>query len=103
MWGTMRHLVLSIAALVGLGLPGFSLPVSAQCTGSNLITTLPAVEQSNLRAAADQSPYAVGNYWRARRGDEVVYLIGTYHFDDPRHAATIMAEGGDLGGAGHGG
>lgn len=84
MWGTMRHLVLSIAALVGLALPAF-----AQCTGSNLIAALPAPEQISLRAAAGQSPYAVGNYWRATRGDEVVYLIGTYHFDDPRHAATL--------------
>ncbi len=27
----------------------------------------------------------------ARRGDQVVTLVGTYHMDDPRHAATLAA------------
>lgn len=80
----MRHLVLTIAALVGL-----ALPAAAQCMGENLISALPASEQTALRAAADAQPYANGNYWLARRGDQVVHLIGTYHFDDPRHAPTL--------------
>lgn len=80
----MRHLVLTIAALVG-----FALPATAQCVGENLINALPAPEQSSLRAAADAQPYANGNHWLATRGDEVIHLIGTYHFDDPRHAPTL--------------
>lgn len=80
----MRQLVLTIAALVGL-----ALPAAAQCVGQNLITALPAAEQATLRAAADSQPYANGNYWQATRGDQVIHLIGTYHFDDPRHAPTL--------------
>ena len=80
----MRHLVLTIAALVG-----FALPAAAQCVGENLIDALPAAEQSALRATADAQLYANGNLWLATRGDLVVHLIGTYHFDDPRHAPTL--------------
>ena len=36
-------------------------------------------------------PFPRGNHWRATRGVEVITLIGTYHFDDPRHAATLDA------------
>ncbi len=82
----MRHLIMSIAVLAGLALPHFA---DAQCSGHNLIAALPASEQDSLRATANLAPFAQGNYWRATRGDAVVHLIGTYHFDDPRHAATL--------------
>ncbi len=82
--GTMRQLVLSIAALFGL-----ALACTAECTGQNLISALPPIEQTALRSAANAVPFATGNYWQATRGDQVVHLIGTYHFDDPRHAATL--------------
>ena len=83
-WGTMRHLILSIAAMLCL-----THAATAQCTGRNLIAALPAPEQTALRATADTQPFANGNYWLATRGDEVIHLIGTYHFDDPRHDATL--------------
>lgn len=83
----MRHPVVTIAALVWL--VGLGLPAAAQCQGQDLMANLPAPEQAALRAAADQSPYAIGNYWLATRGDQVVHVIGTYHFDDPRHAPTF--------------
>lgn len=63
----------------------------AECVGENLIDALPAADQSALRAAAAQVPYPDGNFWRATRDDAVVHLIGTYHFDDPRHADTMAA------------
>ena len=66
-------------------------PLAAQCVGENLIAALPAAEQDALRAAAESVPHANGNFWRAKRGDEVITLIGTYHFDDPRHAASLAA------------
>jgi uncharacterized protein YbaP (TraB family) len=62
---------------------------AAQCTGQNLIDALPLDEQTRLRADADAVPYATGNFWRATRGAEVLHLIGTYHFDDARHDATV--------------
>ena len=69
----------------------FVLPAAAQaeCTGTNLIAALPPAEQTALRAAARSVPYPDGNFWRASRGTQTVHLIGTYHLDDPRHAATM--------------
>lgn len=81
---SLRHLAL-IAAFV---LP---LTAHAQCTGRNLIAALPAPEQSDLRDAARAVPYPEGNLWRATRGLQSVHIIGTYHFEDPRHDATLAA------------
>ncbi|MGO4908580.1 TraB/GumN family protein [Pseudorhodobacter sp. W20_MBD10_FR17] len=63
----------------------------AQCVGENLIAALPAADQSALLAAAHAQPFATGNLWQATRGDEVLYLTGTFHLDDPRHDA-VMAQ-----------
>lgn len=64
-------------------------PLQAQCLGENLITALPPAEMAALRASTDSVPYPVGNFWQATRGTQTIHLIGTYHFDDPRHAATM--------------
>ena len=64
-------------------------PLHAQCVGKNLITALPPEDRAVLNALTAQSPYPVGNYWRATKGGQTITLIGTYHFDDPRHAATM--------------
>lgn len=66
-------------------------PVSAECAGENLLATMPAKDRTALEAAAASVPYPNGNFWRATRGDEVITLIGTYHFDDPRHQPTLEA------------
>ena len=71
-----------------LGLCG---PAMAECQGKNLITALPASVQAELREKADSQPFAVGNFWQARKGDQVITLVGTYHLDDPRHAASMTA------------
>ncbi len=69
------------------------LPVQsmAQCDGHNLIAALPAADQTALRSAANAVPYPQGNLWRATRGLQTVHLLGTYHFEDPRHDATLAA------------
>jgi hypothetical protein len=59
----------------------------AQCVGENLIDALPAADQTALLNAAHAEPFATGNIWQAVRGDETLYLSGTYHLDDPRHDA----------------
>src|SRR3989338_6376989 len=66
-------------------------PAHAQCIGENLIAALPAAQQETLRAKAESAPFATGNFWRARKGEQVIHLIGTYHFDDPRHAPLLAA------------
>ena len=84
----MRKSIIFIVTAVCLA-TGFGMPLAAQCVGQNLIAALPAADQAALRAQAAEQPFAVGNYWRATRGAEVIHVIGTYHFDDPRHDATM--------------
>lgn len=63
-------------------------PAQAECVGENLLDQLPAAERAALAAQADAVPYPRGNYWRATRDGLSVTIIGTYHLEDPRHAAT---------------
>lgn len=78
-----------ILALLALAVSLLATPVLAQCAGSNLFDEMPAEKRAALTAAADAVPFPRGNYWRATKGDEVITLIGTYHFDDPRHFPTL--------------
>jgi len=64
-------------------------PVAAECTGPNLFATLPPDRLAEIEAATSAVPYPTGNYWRATRGEEVITLVGTYHFDDQRHFPTL--------------
>ena len=68
-----------------------SAPLRAQCAGENLFASMDPDRLAAITAAADAVPFPRGNHWRATRGDEVITIIGTYHFDDPRHAATLDA------------
>lgn len=79
----------SLAALTALLL--LVQPVAAQCLGTNMIAALPAPQQQALQAEVARHPYPEGNFWRAERDDKVLHLIGTYHLDDPRHAAVMAA------------
>lgn len=82
----MRALFLTVAAALWLA------PAAhAECKGQNLIAHLSPDAQAALRSQAAEYPYGSGNYWQATRGDQVIHLIGTYHMDDPRHAATLAA------------
>lgn len=64
-------------------------PLAAECNGQNLLASMPADRLAEIQAAADAVPFPTGNYWRATRGDEVITMVGTYHFDDPRHFPTL--------------
>lgn len=63
----------------------------AVCTGSNLFDALAPETRAELRHRAAQVPFSEGIAWRAERGLERITLVGTFHFDDPRHAATLAA------------
>jgi uncharacterized protein len=82
----MLRILITLAALICL-----SAPLQAQCVGKNLITALPAEDRAVLDALTAKVPHPVGNYWRATKGDQTITLIGSYHFDDPRHTATMAA------------
>jgi uncharacterized protein YbaP (TraB family) len=68
-----------------------ALPAAAQCAGRNLFADMAPDLRAEIKAATDAVPFATGNFWRATRGDEEITIAGTYHFDDPRHAATMAA------------
>lgn len=63
----------------------------AECRGQSILDDLPPEQLAEIQAATDAVPFATGNFWRATRGDEVITLAGTYHLDDPRHAANLTA------------
>ncbi|WP_103258472.1 TraB/GumN family protein [Tabrizicola aquatica] len=81
----MTRLLTLLAAAV-LSLAG---PLNAQCAGTNLLAEMEPAQRDAIVAAADAVPFPRGNYWRATRGEEVITMVGTYHFDDPRHAPTL--------------
>jgi len=76
-------------ALAALAVSLLSAPLFAQCNGKNLFAEMEPAKAATITAAADAVPFARGNYWRATRGDEEIAIVGTYHFDDPRHFPTL--------------
>lgn len=83
-----RFLSLCLAVVLALTA---ALPAAAECAGRNLFDEMDPALRSRIKDAADAVPFATGNFWRATRGDEVITIAGTYHFDDPRHAPTMAA------------
>lgn len=66
-----------------------ALPSQAACVGRDLFADMDPARKAEIEAATAAIPFAKGNFWRATRGDEVITLAGTYHFDDPRHDAAM--------------
>ena len=61
----------------------------AQCAGVNLVDALSEPDRAALTTATAAQPYATGNLWRATKDGAQVTMIGTYHYGDPRHDATM--------------
>jgi len=81
-----------LSALTTLALAiGLAIPAAATCAGRNLFAEMEPERRAEIEASAADFPFATGNFWRATRGEEVITIAGTYHFDDPRHAPTIAA------------
>lgn len=79
--------LVSAAALVWLA----AVPATAACTGRNLFVDMDPARLAEIEAATDAVPFPTGNFWRATRGDQVITIAGTYHFDDARHAPNLAA------------
>lgn len=82
----MRRLVLAAAAFLGLAAAARS-----ECFGVNMFDEMPGERRESIIAAADAVPFARGNFWTASRAGRSITIVGTYHFDDPRHAPTLEA------------
>ena len=87
----MRRFFLALAARLTLILPVLAAPAFAQCSGANLFDEMTPDRQAEIRAMAAAHPYPDGNFWIASRGDQRMTILGTYHFDDPRHAPALEA------------
>ncbi|QYK40780.1 MAG: TraB/GumN family protein [Paracoccaceae bacterium] len=85
---------LAATALLALALPAVA--IGAECAGQDMIAALPADERAALERVAQAVPYPQGNLWRATRDGQTVTILGTYHLDDPRHAATVETVTPDL-------
>ena len=56
----------------------------AQCSGTDIRPQLDSSAQADLARYVAHMPYAQGNHWRAEKDGEVLTVIGTMHFSDPR-------------------
>ena len=66
-------------------------PAMADCVGQNLLAQMPADQRMALETAAEAVPFNEGNFWTATRDGQTITLAGTYHLEDPRHAANLAA------------
>ncbi len=78
----MLRLMLCLTMLLGR-------PAWADCTGTDLISTLPPDELAALRKTANAAPHANGILWRAEGEGRTLHLVGTLHVPDARHDATM--------------
>ncbi len=76
---------LALIAATALAAP----QAGAECHGLNLLDLMPAAEREAITAIADAQPFPSGNFWLAEREGDRITVIGTYHLDDPRHAAIV--------------
>lgn len=81
----------SLVIAVTLGLAVTAGSADAACEGGDLFAEMAPEDQAAIRAAAAAVPFSHGNFWRATRAGDELILVGTYHFDDPRHEATLTA------------
>lgn len=80
----LRRLI--ACALLALPCP----PALAEdCGGRDQLAALPAATRDRLIAAAHAAPFAQGLLWRAERQGQDVFVLGTFHLDDPRHGPIL--------------
>ncbi|MGR3503111.1 TraB/GumN family protein [Pseudaestuariivita sp.] len=61
----------------------------AQCTGTDLRTTLSQDFLDRVDVVVAETSYSEGNHWRATKDAHVLHLVGTFHMDDPRMEAIV--------------
>ncbi|TRW98329.1 TraB/GumN family protein [Paracoccus sp. M683] len=81
----MRLFATALLANLALAVPA----VAQECVGKNLIEAMAPETREELDRAVAGTPYHRGLLWRATKGDQRITMVGTYHFQDPRHDATM--------------
>ncbi|WP_316015201.1 TraB/GumN family protein [Roseobacter sp. HKCCA0434] len=71
-----RSATLSLALNAALTIAA---PAFAQCTGADLTETLTDADRARIEAEVAATPYGVGRAFTAERGEEEIFLFGTFH------------------------
>ncbi|MTH79364.1 TraB/GumN family protein [Paracoccus aestuariivivens] len=85
----LRQFITGLAIALGFGLPA----QGQECVGRNLFNDLSPARMAELRASTRNVPFHRGLFWQATKDQKKITLIGTYHFNDPRHDATMARFG----------
>lgn len=72
----------------------------AGCVGRDLLAELPPDRRRAIDDAVAATPHAHGIRWTATKGDARIEIVGTYHFQDPRHETMIAAMAPEIAHAG---
>ncbi len=67
-----------------LALMLFATQINAQCGGTDLRPSLPENIQAELHDTVQQTPFAEGNHWLAKKGNQKIHILGTMHVNDRR-------------------
>lgn len=81
-----RQVVTAVTFMLGCGVAAAQASV---CEGQNLFQTMAPERLAAIEAATEAVPFRRGLLFRATRGEKEMLLVGTYHFDDPRHAGLL--------------
>lgn len=61
------------------------------CAGRDLMASLTPEQSVKIAQSVASAPYSTGVRWTATRGPARIEMIGTFHFDDPRHEGTVQS------------
>ncbi len=80
---------MALRLIISLLLALAAAPAQAGCEGRNLLASMASVQRAALDRVVANSPYAVGNHWRASKPGSTVSVIGTFHMFDGRMPARM--------------
>ncbi|WP_204113315.1 TraB/GumN family protein [Shimia biformata] len=72
-------------------LASLSGPVHAACEGPSSFDSLSEEDQARLEEKSARAPFHEGILWQVEKGGVTSIIVGTMHFPDTRHAATVAA------------
>lgn len=79
----LRHAQGAAALAMGLA-ASTTASFAAPCQGTDQRGDIDPALRAEMRAQLDTAPFSEGLFWTAQRGDRIVFVIGTYHLNDPR-------------------
>ncbi|MBS0565216.1 MAG: TraB/GumN family protein [Proteobacteria bacterium] len=83
----LRPLLLALSLLPALA--GAAAAGSPSCQGRDLLAGLAPEARAEIDRTVAAAPFAQGNHWQARRGQQVIDIVGTFHLYDPRMDAPL--------------